>query len=74
MLGTLSFPIYMIWKECKINNILVEESLGGNQYAVAILSKYKEPWKLNERIVRGAIQGNPYALEVLMLAQETKSK
>lgn len=70
----LSFCCYMAWKECKIQNLLVDESLQGNRYAVAILAKYEKPWKLDERIVNGAIQGNPYALEVLKIAQELNSK
>jgi hypothetical protein len=60
----------MAWKESRVNNALVEESLKGNRYAVAILAKYEKPWKLDERIVQGAMQGNPYALEVLKIAPE----
>lgn len=66
----LSFAGYMAWKEYSINNTLVEESLKGNQHAIAILAKYEKPWKLNEQIIRGAISGNPHALEVLKITSE----
>lgn len=67
--GLLSFASYMAWKEQQIQNTLVEESLRGNRYAVAILAKYEKAWKLDERIVLGAMQGNPYALEVLKITE-----
>ena len=37
----VSFVGYLVWKEYKINDILVEESLQGNRYAIAILTKYE---------------------------------
>ena len=68
--GLISFAGYMAWKECRIDNMLVEESLRGNRHAITILAKYEKPWKLNEQIIRGAISGNPYALEVLKISPE----
>lgn len=65
----IGFAGYMAWKEYKINDTLVKESLRGNRHAIAILAKYEKPWKLNERIINGAIQGNAYALEILKIAQ-----
>lgn len=70
MIASLSFAGFMAYKEYSCKSDLVEESLRGNRYAIAILTKYEKPWKLEGRIVYGAIQGNPYALEVLKIDEK----
>lgn len=70
--GILIFSSYMAWKEFKIHNDLIDESLAGNQFAIEILIKHKKPWKLNERLVYQALNGNVHALKVLQAIPEER--
>ena len=67
LLLSLSSLSHTLWKEYKTNNLVVEQVLQGNRYAIEILAKYEKPSTLNRQILAEALKGNPYALKVLKI-------
>ena len=73
IIGLIAFAVCMAWKEFQTQNMVIDQALEGNRYAIAILRQYEKPWKLDSKVLNGALQGNQYALEILKIVQEANA-